>query len=207
MEFLSKLKGLVIQDDTVQAAPVTAPVQQVASTPMQAVAFDSNIASVLDVVSLEQTIDGNIQAAPEFAPFLKFQETATSLEVALKDEATRFASAAAVTKIDKATLIAAVDSHKQVLVNEAANFEAQFVSNSAAAIQSTQLAAESVAQEITELTAKLGELSGKKIELEKSAVDQTGVLAKAKIDFATVTANLEKRYGTIAGKLQQYVGA
>ena len=207
MELFNKLKNLVVEDDTpqVQAPQIAVAAQVIAQVAQVQVTADTP--SVLDTAVVEAGIEAQIQANPAHAMFITFNKSVQSLEKVIPDEATRFKAAQATTSLITADLVAAVESAKQVIANETANFEATFVAQSQAAITAVENEKTSVEAQIQTLTEQLGQLSDHKNNLAKDSVSKTAELAKAKIDFTSVVGLVDKRYSEISRKLTQFLGA
>lgn len=211
----SKLKDMVWQSDekpvdpAPQAAPQQAPAQH---APMNAgFQFGAEVAApvdpVLDVEGIRSAIVGVIESQPGFADFMKFSAASAALEKVIPIEGTRMQAAQATSGLTKEQLLASVNTFTAVLEGEAQNFNQSYVG---AAEQNIQLVNNEVAAidgEIQALTAKLAELSGRRQELVADGMTKSSELAKAKIDFDSITKSITARYTDAANKLQQYLTA
>jgi hypothetical protein len=203
--FLERIGVTQPDQPVVTAAPVAeAAIPVTQFVPVQ---ISSDTPSVLDVAIVEAGIESQIQCHPDFAPFVSFSDSTTSLAAVIVDESTRFKAAQATSKVAKADLIAAVGAANSVIAAEQANFEGSFVANAMNEIQTVQAEEAAVTEQIQQLTEQLGQLSERKNALAKDSVSRTAELAKAKIDFASVVQVVSKRYADITTKLNQFLGA
>jgi hypothetical protein len=202
-----KMKSMVWQDDSKLSKPQT-PVQKPSGLQMPQPLQQPDpvsIDSVLDVAQVSAAIEALIVSNPAFADVITFQSKADALAAVITDEATRFKAASATSGMTKEQVILSVASAQQVLVDEAANFESSFVSANEANIQMLNNNSLALTQEIDNLTTHLSELSEQKNAVQKESVSKVAELAKAKIDFVSVTQSLNNKYTQLAGKFQQYL--
>jgi hypothetical protein len=208
----------VVTEDAPKAAATTLPATKNAPPPMPAVQpalgvtaapiAQTQVESAIDTAQVEAQIEELIKGQPDFVQFSTFQKSVESLaSVTGLDEATRYQAAAATSGLTQAALVTSVSSFKAVLDAAQADFDTNFVGQAEANIQSLNDQSAAVVAQIGELTKQLGELSEKKTDLTKQVTAAGATLAKAKIDFASVSQTITNRYSEIALKLQQYVRA
>jgi hypothetical protein len=221
-----KLKSLVWTDDTPGQTPAVTtqpakyvtpprdPVSEAALTDMFSSLGDYNEDdpaakndSVLDTKKIEATIRAIIEGHPDFAKYLKFTTAASALEKVIQVESTRMQAAQATTALTKDELIASINSNAAVLANEAANFASTFVATAEQNIDSLTMNLRMNADDIGLATARLGELAKAKEVLNHEIMTKTSELAKAKIDFESVTKSISTKYNEVSAKLQQYLSA
>jgi peptidoglycan hydrolase CwlO-like protein len=208
------VKAGVVTDDSPKQAELPATKQTPPPMPaiqpaLGAVAVQApvQVESAIDTAVVEKQINDMIAAQPDFAQFATFQKAVESLNGVIPDEGTKFQAAAKMQSLTQAALVASVSSFKAVLDSAQADFDTNFVGQAEANIQGLNDQSASIVNQIAELTKQLGELSDKKSELTKQVTAATATLAKAKIDFASVSQTITGRYSEYALKLQQYVSA
>jgi hypothetical protein len=222
-----KLKSLVWTDDNVGQPPAAAaqPTKYVppaydaaheasitAMFATNAGTFDENEGtqandSVLDTKKIEATIRAIIEGHPDFAKYLKFTNAAVALEKVIQVESTRMQAAQATTALTKDELVASVSSYSAILANESTNFVSSFVATAEQNLESLNQHLRMNADDINLATAHLGELAKAKEVLNHEIMTKTSELAKAKIDFESVTKSISKKYDEVSAKLQQYLSA
>jgi hypothetical protein len=183
-------------------SPPNAPVPEAS----QDVAPIEHTAAGLDVPAVEEHVDHQIQSNPAFAPVVAFLKMAESMKNVIGDEKQRFQAAQAATSTPTDALLTAVKSYSSVLQREAANFEQTFVAQAQSEIQTLSEQEKQLGEQIGELQAQLSKLSAHKEELGAQSIARVGDLAKARIDFGSVSSTLNKRYSDLAAKLQQHLG-
>lgn len=210
------LKDLIIVDESASKSNAPAPevataaqstspsaVNVGASTPFSA----SQANSPLDVSDLEKQIDAQIQRNPTFTPFATFSRMTENMKAKVPDEAQRYQAVQAATETTLDSLLSAVNSHTGVLAAEAENFEKTFVAGAEAEIQSLTDQEKALGDQIASLSSQLSALSAQRDDLANQVSSRSAGLAKAKIDFETVRANLSRRYQVAAKKLADYLGS
>jgi len=163
--------------------------------------------SGLDVSLLEKRLDGLIRADAGFAPCAAFLDMRENMRSAFVNEADQFRAALVGTKTAVEVLLESANASSTVLAQEADNFERTFVAEGEAAIHSLTTQSEEVNEQITALTQQVAALNEKRSGLVADASAKTANLAKAKIDFASVSTMLASRYQELAQKMKQHLGA
>lgn len=210
---LGKLKDLVWTSDEPQAAPTPAPApQQTQAAPINTgFQFSQDVAApvdpVLDVEGIRSAIVGVIEQQPGFADFMKFSAASAALEKVIPIEGTRMQAAQATSGLTKEQLLASVNTFTAVLEGEAQNFNQSYVGAAEQNIQLVNGEITAIDGEIQALTAKLAELSQRRQELVADGMTKSSELAKAKIDFESITKSITARYTDAANKIQQYLTA
>jgi hypothetical protein len=196
-----------------QVAPVVAQPFQfgapgVIATPTVAATGES----VLDVATITESINGAIASSPDFAPAASFLQIVASLQTVVTDEGMRFnaakaSQAATNPSVTTQTILDAVKSYAGVLANEAGKFEGSFVAASEAELTGLSGQADTLQSQISDLAQQLTQLNEQRAEIIASVTKKTADLAKAKIDFNSVTTTLTTRYEELAQKVKQHLGA
>lgn len=210
--FLTKLRDMVFVPDA-NETPAPQAAQPAAQAPpvAQSTAINhvdlATTESVLDVAGLMNIIQGVINDEPQYAKFAKFQAASAALEKVILVEGTRMQAAQATTGLTREELLNSLNAHANILASEAQNFTDTYVAASEAQVQGLNADADDLAAEIQVLTTRLAELSTKREERIAEATAKSTEIAKAKIDFESVTRTIANRHGDISTKLQQYLGA
>lgn len=191
-------KGTVPASDPPPHAPV--PEAQQAAVPIE------HTGTGLDVPAVEEHIDHQIQSSTAFAPVVAFLKMAESMKNVIGDEKQRFQAAQAATSTPTDALLTAVKSYSSVLQREAANFEQTFVAQAESEIHALSDQEKQLGEQIGDLQAQLSRLSARKEELGAQSIAKAADLAKARIDFGSVSSTLNKRYSDLTAKLQQHLG-
>lgn len=216
MSIKDRIKAFVFEDESGKAKePVDAtggapasdspPHAAVSEAPQAATAIE-HTGTGLDVSAVEEHIDHQIQGNQAFAPVAAFLKMAESMKNVIGDEKQRFQAAQAATSTPTDTLLSAVRSYSSVLEHETSTFEQTFVAEAEKEIHALSDQEKQLSQQISDLQAKLSNLSVRKEEVGAQSIAKAGDLAKARIDFGSVSSTLTKRYADLAAKLQQHLG-
>jgi hypothetical protein len=162
--------------------------------------------STLDTQALEDHMEQAIQSNPAFAPVAAFLKMADNLKAAVPDDAQRYKAAQLATGTTSEVLIAAINSYAAILAGESATFERTYVATAQANVASLSDQERTLGEQIKSLGAQLAQLTSQKEDLAKQARAGTADIAKAKIDFDTVSGTIDGRYRELAQKLQQHLG-
>jgi uncharacterized protein YukE len=193
-----------------QAAPVVVQPFQFGA-PAGATPVAATGESVLDVPTITESINAAIAGSAEFAPAASFLQIVTSLQIIVPDEGMRFnaakqSQAATNPSVTPQTILDAVKSYAGVLANEASKFEGSFVAASEAELTDLSGQADALQNQITDLAAQLTQLTEQRTAIIASVTKKTADLAKAKIDFNSVTTTLTTNYEGLAQKVKQHLG-
>jgi len=216
MSIKDRIKAFVFEDESGKTKePVDAAGEVPASDPPphasvseapQAAAVIEQSGTGLDVPAVEDHIDQQIQSNQAFAPVAAFLKMAESMKSVIGDEKQRFQAAQAATNTPTDALLGAVKSYASVLEHETTAFEQTFVAQAEGEIRALGDQEKQLSQQISDLQAKLSNLNARKEEIGAQSIAKAGDLAKAKIDFGSVSSTLNKRYTDLAAKLQQHLG-
>jgi uncharacterized protein YukE len=194
-----------------QAAPVVAQPFQFGAPAAGTTPVAATGESVLDVPTITESINAAIAGSAEFAPAASFLQIVTSLQTIVPDEGMRFnaakqSQAATNPSVTPQTILDAVKSYAGVLANEASKFEGSFVAASEAELTDLSGQADALQNQITDLAAQLTQLTEQRTAIIASVTKKTADLAKAKIDFNSVTTTLTTNYEGLAQKVKQHLG-
>jgi len=168
--------------------------------------------AVLDLEKIQSTINSSITGSNEFAQAASFLNTVDSLKnvPGLSDEGTRYKAALATTAtqgVTLASLLTAVKSYSAVLTNATTDFEQSVVVAANDEVNRMNAQAEALQEQIQTLATQLGQLNAQRSELVAAASKKAADIAKAGIDFNSITKTIDTQYQEITRKLQQYLGA
>ncbi|MGF6875644.1 hypothetical protein [Paraburkholderia sp. MM5477-R1] len=214
MSVFNRIKALVFVDETADAKSGEA-VEDISArsewTSSSSVSGDTppvnpaDGAIGFDLSAMEARIDQGIRSNPAFAQFGAFLALADNIKLAVPDEAQRFKAAQAATGTQVEVLLSAANSYADVLQNESKAFEQRFVSAAQSEIEALGRKEKDLSDLIAEFAAQIAQFSAQKDEVARLALEKTGELSKAKIDFETMTARLKRQYRQLAQKTHQYL--
>lgn len=212
---LHTLKDMVIVPKPDASAKGAANGTEASTTPMPAApsadaagsaSLSVDSGSSLDTQALEAHIVQMIQSNSAFAPVAAFLKMADNLKSAVPDDAQRFKAAQLATNTTSEVLLAAINSYAAILADESTNFEKTFVATAQANVAGLTEQERTLGEQIKSLASQLAQLTSQKEDLGKQARAGTADIAKAKIDFDTVSGTIDGHYRELAQKLQQHLG-
>lgn len=211
---LGALKDFAIEPEKSETAsrpaaqdPVSAAMPAGLPTDISAAAPVAVSGSGLDVDKAVADLDAMIQASPAFAPFASFLRMAKNMEKAVPDDAQRFSAVQLATESKLDDLLAAVNSHAQVLADAKSGFEAGFVASTEQSLAQLSQQEGDLDTQIAALATQIAQLNAQKDGITKQIRTGKADLNKQRIDFATVIDTLSARYQSWATKLQAHLGS